>query len=65
MQSKPTPLLNHLPADVWTTVYEPDEDTFLLLDALEAEEEFLRMRDPHVCVEVGCVPSPLTYPSMI
>ncbi|VDM46132.1 unnamed protein product [Toxocara canis] len=36
------------------TVYEPAEDTFLLLDALEKEATLLRERDVNVIVEVGC-----------
>uniref|UniRef100_A0A915B1A7 Methyltransferase HEMK2 n=1 Tax=Parascaris univalens TaxID=6257 RepID=A0A915B1A7_PARUN len=36
------------------SVYEPAEDTFLLLDALEKEAEVLRTRDVSIVVEVGC-----------
>lgn len=34
-------------------VYEPSEDTFLLLDALESELEWLKTQKPSVIVEVG------------
>lgn len=34
-------------------VYEPSEDTFLFLEALEADEKFLRELDPLICVEIG------------
>lgn len=34
-------------------VYEPAEDTFLLLDALEEDADHLRALKPTICVEVG------------
>ena len=36
-------------------VYEPAEDTFLLLDALQDELPYLVALDPALCVEIGCV----------
>ena len=35
-------------------VYEPSDDTFLLLDALEADRERLAASAPAICVEIGC-----------
>lgn len=35
-------------------VYEPEADTFLFLDALDADRERLRALAPKRCVEVGC-----------
>lgn len=37
-------------------VYEPAEDTFLFLDALQDELQFLMALDPTVCLEIGCAP---------
>ncbi|KAJ7650207.1 S-adenosyl-L-methionine-dependent methyltransferase [Roridomyces roridus] len=49
----PTPDLSHLrPAD-YEHVYEPAEDTFILLDALEQDEELLKSIQPRVALEIG------------
>lgn len=40
------PYLNH--------VYEPAEDTFALLDALEQDADIIRNQDPRLVVEIGC-----------
>jgi hypothetical protein len=34
----------------------PTEDTFILLDALEAEADNIRSLAPRVCLEIGCGP---------
>jgi release factor glutamine methyltransferase len=46
----PTPSLGAIDFD---KVYEPAEDTYLFLDALEADAEFLKKAKPSLCVEIG------------
>ncbi len=45
-----TPITGHVDFD---SVYEPAEDSFLLLDALESELAEIRNSKPVMCVEIG------------
>ena len=57
----PTPALDHITKVDYEHVYEPAEDTFILLDAVEADFEDLREGKPRLCVEIGCVPFDVIY----
>ncbi|XP_067116506.1 methyltransferase N6AMT1 isoform X1 [Osmerus mordax] len=49
----PTPLYSHAGRGPFIDVYEPAEDSFLLIDALEQDAEKLKQMSPTVCLEVG------------
>ncbi|KAF9243826.1 S-adenosyl-L-methionine-dependent methyltransferase [Melanogaster broomeanus] len=49
----PTPDLSHLSDDDKLNVYDPAEDTFLLLDGLEKDAEQLKDQQPLICLEIG------------
>ncbi|XP_075994506.1 methyltransferase N6AMT1 [Genypterus blacodes] len=51
--SLPTPLYSHAGRGDFRDVYEPAEDSFLLMDALEKDAETLQRLRPALCVEVG------------
>ena len=52
----PTPLpdLSHLGSAEYERVYEPSDDTYLLVDSLAADAERLRSLSAGVCIEIGC-----------
>ncbi|XP_070711668.1 methyltransferase N6AMT1 [Pempheris klunzingeri] len=49
----PTPQYSHAGRGDFRDVYEPAEDSFLLIDALEKDAERLQLMTPCVCLEVG------------
>uniref|UniRef100_A0A8C5QBN0 Methyltransferase HEMK2 n=1 Tax=Leptobrachium leishanense TaxID=445787 RepID=A0A8C5QBN0_9ANUR len=49
----PTPLHSHVGHGDYVNVYDPAEDTFLLIDALEKDVQELKSR-VEICLEVGC-----------
>lgn len=48
-----TPALDHLTVADYDHVYEASEDTFLVLDALEQDMDWLLARNPTICLEIG------------
>lgn len=48
-----TPYLTHITSEDYKYVYEPAEDSFLLLDALEADLDTIRFERPAICAEIG------------
>uniref|UniRef100_A0A8B9PJV8 Methyltransferase HEMK2 n=1 Tax=Apteryx owenii TaxID=8824 RepID=A0A8B9PJV8_APTOW len=51
----PTPRYHHVgPHGPFRDVYEPAEDTFLLLDALEQDAAQLKEARVEICLEIGC-----------
>lgn len=48
-----TPDTSHLSKEDFVHVYEPAEDTFCLLDALEQDADLLRRAKPRLVIEIG------------
>ncbi|KAK8806196.1 hypothetical protein WA171_007281 [Blastocystis sp. BT1] len=48
-----TPSLDHISLEDYSRVYEPDQDSFLFLDALEEEYSFLQTLHPSLLLEIG------------
>ncbi|KAI8840877.1 S-adenosyl-L-methionine-dependent methyltransferase [Chytridium lagenaria] len=52
--SHPTPTTTHLTKDPrFRDVYDPAEDSFLFLDALENDLDALKSTSPAICLEIG------------
>ncbi|XP_036366791.1 methyltransferase N6AMT1 [Octopus sinensis] len=49
-----TPNFSHISSKDYEKIYEPAEDTFLLLDAIEKDFPFIKNQQPFICVEIGC-----------
>jgi hypothetical protein len=49
------PDLDHLTMAEFRHIYEPSDDTFLLMDALEADRVALQALRPSIVVEIGYV----------
>ncbi|ELP95239.1 n6-DNA-methyltransferase, putative [Entamoeba invadens IP1] len=43
-----------VPQSTWENVYKPEVDTYLLMDALTNEIEYIKERKPAVSLEIGC-----------
>lgn len=48
-----TPNISHITSEDYEHVYEPAEDSFLLLDALEKDMKNIKTQSPLFCVEIG------------
>ncbi|XP_028160494.1 methyltransferase N6AMT1-like isoform X1 [Ostrinia furnacalis] len=48
-----TPYQNHIDKKEFDHVYEPAEDSFLLIDAIEKDLQYLKAKNPTFCLEVG------------
>lgn len=48
-----TPIISHITFDDYDHVYEPAQDSFLLLDALETDMNNILSQKPLFCVEIG------------
>ena len=48
-----TPKLTHFTKKDFEEIYEPMEDTFLLLDTLEEDLDFISSRNPTIVMEIG------------
>ncbi|XP_065897922.1 methyltransferase N6AMT1-like isoform X2 [Dysidea avara] len=49
----PTPNISHITREDYNDVYEPSEDSFLLMDVLENDVQAITKIRPMICLEVG------------
>ena len=45
--------MDHLSKKDFETVYEPGEDTYLFMDTLKSEKDFIFKKNPTLCLEIG------------
>ena len=56
VMSFPTPSLAHLKKTDYDNIYEPAEDTFLMMDALEKDAEFLKEQRYYISIfDPSCI----------
>eukprot|EP00759_Apiculatamorpha_spiralis_P053980 PhF_6_TR6710/c0_g1_i1/m.9731/K19589/N6AMT1; release factor glutamine methyltransferase len=48
-----TPSLDHIPRNVYRKVYEPDSDSFCLMDTLESDFDYILSHPRYISLEVG------------
>ncbi len=53
LPSASLPSLEHFSFKDFEFVYEPSDDTYLFIDSLTAERDFIASKHPKVCVELG------------
>ena len=45
--------MSHLSSRDFLSVYEPADDSYLMMSALDREHDFLHALAPNVCLEIG------------
>jgi release factor glutamine methyltransferase len=54
MTSSFDPNIDHITSKDYKNIYQPNTDTFIFVDSLEKEQDFiLKEIDPKVCFEIG------------
>eukprot|EP01133_Synstelium_polycarpum_P005755 gene5755-6662_t len=51
---KDEPLMDHLSSKDFQDVYEPAQDSYLFVDALHSDMEYIRSIEPRLVIEIGC-----------
>jgi hypothetical protein len=54
MTSSFDPNIDHISSKDYKNIYQPNTDTFIFVDSLEQEQDFiLKEIDPKICFEIG------------